>query len=61
MVTLSLIERTSSFGLMISIVFCFGSSIDVAGAKTSFSAFCIGSDIGVGTVSYTHLTLPTKA
>ena len=33
---------------MISIVFCFGSSIDVAGAKTSFSAFCIGSDIGVG-------------
>jgi len=33
---------------MISIVFCLGSSIDVAGAKTSFSAFWIGSDIGVG-------------
>ena len=48
MLTLLLAVRTSSFGFIISNTFVFGSSIDLAGARISFSLFWIGSVIGPG-------------
>ena len=36
------------------------SSIDLAGAELALSSM-IGRELGAGAVSYTHLTLPTKA
>ena len=41
-------KRASSFGFIISIIFVFCSSIDVAGAKISFSTLSIDLFIEVG-------------
>ena len=50
--TLLFAIRISSLGLIISVVFIFWSSIEVAGAIISLSLSITGSGIGVGKINW---------